>query len=93
MDERNMLLKKISQAQFAAWDLHLFLDSHPNCKRALAKYKHYHHITIDLIEQYESRFGPLISGSVNDETQRWAWINDPWPWENQCNSNSRGGSR
>ena len=36
MNERNKLLKKLSAAQFAVWELHLYLDTHPCDQNAVA---------------------------------------------------------
>lgn len=30
MNEQEMLMRKISSLRFSMWELHLFLDSHPN---------------------------------------------------------------
>ena len=35
MSEQEALRRRISAVQFAAWELHLFLDSHPNMNFAL----------------------------------------------------------
>ena len=29
------------------------------------------------------KFGPL--GETTQDTSRWAWISDPWPWEKEGN--------
>ena len=36
MNERNKLLQKLSAAQFAVWELHLYLDTHPCDQNAVA---------------------------------------------------------
>lgn len=81
MCDREILLKKISEMQFAAFDLHLYLDSHPNCRCALAQYKKYIAATKQLMNEYEMRYGPLVSGNISDDAECWRWVKDPWPWE------------
>ena len=34
-------------------------------------------------KEYEEKFGPL--GETTQDTSRWAWISDPWPWEKEGN--------
>jgi len=80
MSEREKLLLRISQYGFAMWELHLFLDSHPNDKTAMAmleanKAKH-----AELTAEYVSKYGPLNTRDVTKDN-RWLWIADPWPWE------------
>jgi len=81
MSDRELMLKKISELQFAALDLNLYLDTHPKCKKALALYKKYFLAAKQLIAEYERRYGPLVGASVNDNTETWKWVNDPWPWD------------
>ena len=81
MNTREMLLRKISSAQFAAWELHIYLDTHPNDKQAMESYKKYKARANELIAQYEAQFGPLKTADTMGDS-RWEWINEPWPWEN-----------
>ena len=82
MSERETLLNRISGAQFAAWELHMYLDTHPNDTAALKSYQKYAHETKELINQFENKFGPLVSTDVFGDNN-WDWINNPWPWEYQ----------
>ena len=68
--------------QFAAWELHLFLDTHPDNAEALRKQQEYTEKTNALIAEYEANYGPLRTSGDMD---RWAWVNDPWTWETECN--------
>lgn len=79
MDERLMLLNKISELDFASFDLHLFLNTHPNNMEVSKKLDEYRYKSSMLKKEYESRFGPLSMSDKNGN--RWAWISNPWPWE------------
>ena len=81
MTEREILLKKISTYQFAALDLQLFLDTHPNDKKTLEKMREYKESAKPLIMEYEDKFGPLTKNISN--TNNWNWIKSPWPWESE----------
>ena len=82
MNERETLLRRISSAQFAAWDLHMYLDTHPDDTQILKSYEKYEREARELIAKFESQFGPLVSTDVFGDN-RWDWINDPWPWDIQ----------
>ena len=41
MTKREMLLRKLSTAQFALWELHLYLNTHPTDLEALALHEKY----------------------------------------------------
>ena len=81
MSEQEALRRRISAVQFAAWELHLFLDSHPNNAQAAAKLTDYRNKAAELTAQYEEKYGPLHLTSRG--SSRWAWIRDPWPWDGE----------
>ena len=55
MTEREILLKKISTYQFAALDLQLFLDTHPNDTETVTKMRAFKEKAQPLIAEYESK--------------------------------------
>ncbi len=77
MDERKKLLNKLSSVQFAAWELHMYLDTHPCDRTANEMFRKYTSETKMLKTEYEKKYGPL---SVSKSTEA-DWLNDPWPWE------------
>ena len=83
MNDQARLRRRISAGQFAAWELHLFLDSHPNCVEASKKLAEYRALHKKLKTEYEDKYGPL--NETSRDTSRWAWISDPWPWEAEAN--------
>ena len=63
---------------FAAWELRLYLNTHPSDQKALNLYR-------QLCQEigrpnYACTFACCTTGN-------WEWINDPWPWE--CAANER----
>ncbi len=80
MKDREALLRRISEAQFAAWENHLFLDTHPNDDLTLQNMKRYRKQANELIAEYERRYGPLTVSDVYGDT-RFAWLDSPWPWD------------
>lgn len=82
MTDREMLLKKISTYQFAALDLQLYLDTHPDDMGAIEKMNMFKSKAAPLIKEYEEKFGPLQKGKT--EGNNWNWIKAPWPWESEA---------
>jgi spore coat protein JB len=82
LDQRALgLLKEIQAYEFAAIDLNLFLDTHPNEQRALADYNALtNHLTM-LKKQYEQIYGPMVVFRFTPSQYPWRWIDGPWPWE------------
>ena len=72
MNEQQRLRRHISAVQFAMWELHLYLDSHPYCKEAAKKFAAYREEYDKLTAEYEKAYGPL--NETSRSTSRWAWI-------------------
>ena len=72
MNEQQRLRRHISAVQFAMWELHLYLDSHPYCKEAAKKLAAYREEYDKLTVEYEKAYGPL--NETSRSTSRWAWI-------------------
>lgn len=79
MNEQQKLLRRISTAQFAAWELHLFLDTHPCDSSASEMFEKYTNEAMLLKREYEQKYGPLTVSSSNEAD----WLESPWPWENE----------
>ena len=84
MSERQMLLRKISEQQFAATEIALFLDTHPDNQQALSLHEQYTNEYLALKKAYEEKFGPLTAFCPN-RGEKWCWVKDPWPWEKEMN--------
>ena len=63
---------------FAAWEVRLFLDTHPNDPEALSAYR-------QLCAQNlcENNYACLPDTEYSFDA--WHWIDDPWPWEPEAN--------
>ncbi|MBO5006568.1 MAG: spore coat protein CotJB [Clostridia bacterium] len=82
--EKDKLLKKIQEEDFALYETVLFLDAHPNDSAALAYYKQRKETLEKCKHEYQQKFGPLtIYG--NEDCSHWNWVNKPWPWEKEAN--------
>ena len=89
--DRDELLKSLSELDFIAVDLALFLNTHPENKEAIQAYNQV--ITAaDIIRmKYEDAFGPLCSfRSYASNSNRWEWNDNPWPWQADANFSFAG---
>ena len=89
-NEQAALLQTIREACFTLHELVLYLDTHPNNRKAFAMYQTYRKKCSELIAQYEAKYGPLTSWGVTGD--RWTWGNGPWPWQNDLRSRQEGGN-
>jgi len=80
MNEREMLKRKISTEGFAAWELHLYLDTHPEDAAAQDAWRRHIAKRDELVKAFEEKYGPL-TGSADFTAPTWMWLRDPWPWE------------
>ena len=67
---------------FAAWDVRLYLDTHPDDAQALETYR-------SLCQQAQDAGMPCggFACTVREQgsSAGWTWISDPWPWEPDAN--------
>jgi len=75
------LLLKLQELTFAAVDLNLYLDNHPENKNALADFNAITRELNKLKKLYEAENGPLTNFGCSESKYPWEWVNDPWPWE------------
>ena len=79
MSEQQKLMRQIHAVQFSIWELHIFLDTHPNDSAAYKKLEENLALAKKLTVQYEDAYGSM--GEKSTCTTRWSWIQEPWPWE------------
>lgn len=84
MTDRQDLLYRLQAADFAAYDLLLYLDTHPCCQSTLSLYKEKVNEAKALRNEYESKYGPITATS-SSKTTPWQWIQNPWVWERSSN--------
>lgn len=77
MTERAKLLRSLSAEQFAVWELHLYLDTHPCDKTAQRMHEKHSARAAELREEFEEKFGPLSTRTG----EGCEWLKSPWPWE------------
>lgn len=92
--EREELMLKICQASFAADDLRLYLDTHPQDTQALGEFREHLIMRRQLLKEFAQRFYPLTldcmaehASLVKDTTDLsgcYCWQKGAMPWEGAC---------
>ena len=77
MNKEEKLLRQLSSVQFALWELHLYLDTHPSDMEAMRLHEQYEKKLKTLKEDYEPEYGPLTA-CVGEGVE---WLKNPWPWD------------
>ncbi|MDO4295814.1 MAG: spore coat protein CotJB [bacterium] len=80
MNERELLMTRISETGFAVDDILLYLDTHPNDSSALQFYTEAVQQYRTAKAEYEAKYAPLSVDQVNVQNG-WTWVQGPWPWE------------
>ncbi|MGN1157191.1 MAG: spore coat protein CotJB [Agathobacter sp.] len=78
--EQRKLMRCIQEYDLVLTDTVLYLDTHPNDKKALD----YYHLMVEKYHQavcdYTNMYGPISSYQVKNE-EHWTWTDCPWPWQ------------
>ena len=79
-NEKDALFLELSRYAFAAHELNLYLDLHPEDTSMLTLFNDYRERANRLAQAYESKYGPLPISS-NSGTTNFLWHSQNWPWE------------
>lgn len=79
-NDQEKLLYELSEICFAAHELNLYLDLHPDNQSMFLLFMDYQKKANRLIEEYERKYGPL---NINSEQMKdkYVWSTAKWPWE------------
>ena len=77
---QNRAMREVQEESFAVYEAVLYLDGHPDDRRALRYYAEHKARREAAISRYEKKYGPMTVCGV-ESTDRWTWVDDPWPWE------------
>ncbi len=81
--DRKSLLEQIYQCEFVLVDINLYLDTHPDCQRAISDYNCYAEQLAMLKKLYTENFGPLenFGNAINIDPEKWLYGTQPFPWQ------------
>ena len=77
-------LYEIQKCNFAAYDLLLYLDTHPKDRRAFELFRELVEKLKKMKKEYEREPGPLEAFN-SAAFASFKWIDSPWPWEREAN--------
>ena len=80
-NEQARMLTTLSTLEFAAHDINLYLDLHPEDRDMIELYNQYRIESNELRDKYENAYGPILASSNATNQIPWNWKNSPWPWE------------
>ena len=76
--KREEMMMKIRELDFSTFELGLYLDTHPDDRRALCLHNTYAKQSKELKDKYQRVYGPL---TMDYPCNKWRWFEEPWPWE------------
>ena len=72
------LKSRFMAVRFMIWDLHLYLDTHPDDTQAAGLLQQYASQYSELLREYEQKYGPLTASATGYGD---AWLQPAWPWD------------
>jgi spore coat protein JB len=81
---RTEMLNALQSYNFAAYDMLLYLDTHPKDKKAFEMFRDLVEKTRRMKQDFENQFGPLTPYSAA-RFEEFNWLDSPWPWEKEGN--------
>ena len=78
-NEKEDLMYKIMEIDFAINDLNLYLDLNPEDNEIYEKFKIYVDKCMNLKDEYSKKYGPLTLDQV--DSNNYKWEEEPWPWD------------
>ena len=78
-NEQEKCLYELSMISFAAHELNLYLDLHPDNQTIFMLWKDYQKKSKQLLDEYEKKFGSITINS--DYSNSYDWVKNNWPWE------------
>ena len=73
-------MAELMAIDFAAHDLSLYLDTHPQDMEAFAVYQDLLRLAEEGMKRYAALYGPICKSDLL-EAESFTWLNSPWPWE------------
>ena len=74
-------LSDVQASAFAALELALYLDTHPDDADALQLYNDYQRAANEKQAEFSRTYFPLTRACNTNNSGSYSWINDPWPWQ------------
>lgn len=79
-DTADVPTAELMALDFAAHDLSLYLDTHPEDQEAYRVYKELLKLAEEGRKRYIAMYGPVKKCELAD-AESYTWVNGPWPWD------------
>ncbi len=79
-NEQEQLFLNMAENEFAAHDLNIYLDLHPQDGNALDLFNQYRVKANQAMMEYESKYGPLTTNSNELTESPFLWSTQAFPW-------------
>lgn len=79
------LKRRLQAVDFAIVETALYLDTYPNCEKALDYYARLIAERETLAAALHGQCNMPTTARDNVSTTSWDWIKGPWPWQNEAN--------
>lgn len=79
---------ELQALDFVLDELSLYLDTHSSDQEAFQLYRQYSKLAKEGRQRYQAKYGPLTKLCAA-QTDRYTWLNDPWPWEYEQSGGER----
>ena len=73
------LMDIISKVSFALDDTRLYLDTHPDCEKAMDFFKKMQHIRHEAMKEYTENYGAIYGYNMGS-CDNWSWNMGDYPW-------------
>lgn len=80
-NEKETIMLKLYEYDFALNDLSLYLDINPDNKYVYKLFQKYVESYEKAKEEYERKYGPLVL--TDDSSLDYEWASNPFPWESE----------
>ena len=82
-NEKERMMLEIQQLDFTMKDINLYLDVNPNNTCMIRKFNEYLMRKNRLVQDYETRFGPITLTIPNSSLEKtpWSWLETKSPWK------------
>ena len=79
-NNKDSALRKLMAADFAAFELQLSLDTHPDDADAMSKYTEAVKKAKIARTEFENNYGAVTAPGAAGKLP-WQWISSPWSWQ------------
>ena len=82
-ERKRAAFERYRNGRFRGNELVLYLDTHPDDRRAMEYFNHYNRIKMQMEREFSQKYFPLNTG-LADCSKEWRWGMAPLPWEGEC---------